>query len=212
LVAVLYPIGYTLLVARLAISYTHSLTAAWYAASLVPAPNVLGQVFGLPLLLSIGSATAVLIVEQLPRPPWHGRSLPAWATGTRGLILSVIVVLVAIVVGIIAREFALLVGIVAGGATGFVSGWLQELKKARRISALTRWGALGSFLYVLLTVMSLLPPPDPASVLPQVDLAGVHIAGARLLAHTDGYWYVFGRDGVLHAVPDSQAGQATIRP
>ena len=57
-----------------------------------------------------------------------------------------------------------------------------------------------------------LPPPDPSSVLPEIALAGVHMGDARLLAHSDGYWYVFTPDGALHAVPDSQAGSATIRP
>jgi hypothetical protein len=207
LVAVLYPIGYTLLVARLGIAYTHSLTTAWYAASLVPVPNVLGQVFGLPFLLAVGTTAVVLVVEQLPRPPWRGR-----LSRRVKLIVSGIALLVIVVASVVTHDFAFIVGIGTGMATATGSLLLNDLWKGRRISALTRLGALASLLYIALTAISLLPPTDQASVLPQIELSGVRLGGTRLLAHTDGYWYVFTSDGALHAIPDSQAGPATIGP
>jgi len=207
LVAVLYPIGYTLLVARLAITYTHSLPAAWYAASLVPVANVVGQVFGLPFLLTVASTAIVLIIEQLPKPR---RKIQVSRRGTWIAVAVYVLALGAMLA--VSRDVALIAGVVTGTVTGVGFGLLEDLGKRRRIPTLTRWGALVGLLYIVLTSISLLPPTDPSNVLPQVRIGAVSTAGTRLLAHVDGYWYVFTPDGVLHAVPDSQAGAPIIQP
>ncbi len=205
LVAVVYPVGYSLLVARLTFSYTHSLAASWYAASLVPPANVLGQVFGIPFVLTIGVVVAFLIAEQLPQQKQRIQIRRRYGLIALAVSLAVLAVYLAVT-----RDISLVVGIIFGFGAGAAAGLLEGLRRRHRIGALTRWAALATMLYVVLTGISLLPSSDP--LLPAVELSGPPVTSGRLLAHSDGYWYVFAPDGNLDAVPDGQAGRATIRP
>ncbi len=200
-------IGSTLIQAGVALAA--ALVAVLYpiAASLVPVANVVGQVFGLPFLLTVASTAIVLIIEQLPKPR---RKIQVSRRGTWIAVAVYVLALGAMLA--VSRDVALIAGVVTGTVTGVGFGLLEDLGKRRRIPTLTRWGALVGLLYIVLTSISLLPPTDPSNVLPQVRIGAVSTAGTRLLAHVDGYWYVFTPDGVLHAVPDSQAGAPIIQP
>jgi len=126
--------------------------------------------------------------------------------------LIAVVVVVAVVALIVTHQFQFIVGMAFGAVVGIGTGVLENLRRANRISSLTRLGALAGVLYVGITALGLAPPVNPSTVLPEVDLTGVHLSGARVLAHTDSYRYVFTSDGVLHAIPDSVAGEAVIEP
>jgi hypothetical protein len=74
-----------------------------------------------------------------------------------------------------------------------------------------RWHGIAlftvSFLMALLLSFLRVPP------LPSVEVnGGIHAEG-KLLAHTEGFWYVFrGEEGELLAIPDSKVSSVKVRP
>jgi hypothetical protein len=210
--AVVYPIGFGQLVARVDLGSTNDFSTAWLVASLMPPVQVAGQgVLALaqswPLLFFMvlagllasrggGSETRSLL-EFIRSKPW-----------TFYVLILGLYAIGAAAVGLLTHDWedAAVVGL-GSIAVGLV--WiLIETRRARR--ALVQWILVIAVGYVgiaALSVIDVTQSHDPG--LPHVDAGGYDGA---LVAHSDGYWYVLTTSGKLVAVPDTQATVVMITP
>jgi hypothetical protein len=73
-----------------------------------------------------------------------------------------------------------------------------------------RFGVIGlmALLFVVFFVLNLaytIASPTASAMLPTVQVTGGPVSGeSKLLAHTDGFWYVVDRNGDLVAIPDDE--------
>jgi hypothetical protein len=211
-------------------TYTNDLDTAWYVTSLIPNTMVAG--IGAGKLLAMASVHPILFltafVGLLAAVSYAYRH---W--GFRGMVITlnalvILGMLIVMVPTFLSRRAVtpdylvplaatsiclgmLNVLMFVGKGHGRIEKFLSNLLQSKIIWAFTCFYGLLFYVISVMTVMSQ-PPP-----LPPVSITGASDASGTLLTHTDGFWYVFHREGNeerwhLVAIPDDEVDIVRVSP
>src|SRR6266550_3314423 len=202
--AIVYPIGFVQLVARVGFGSTNDFTTAWHVASLVPAVEVAG--YGLQGLASMWLfflfAPAFLILAKA-RPLDETRSLGEYLAAmfsSRSLILLYVAAVVG-AAGLGYSEHRTWQGTLRTSslvAMGTFVGMISAVYRSRR--ALLGVVLMTAIVYLAGSVSAVLT----ASELHNPRLPHIEVGAQKgwLVSHSEGYWYVLMNTGRLVAVRD----------
>jgi hypothetical protein len=203
LAALTYVLGLLVLWVPIARTYTGDLTTAWHAVALVPRPVVaglgVGQLLPAPTLTLAAFAAFVLglaYVGLLGHRRWGERAVK-WIVGIYAVVIMIVVVVFVELVNSRAT-YPLLAALAATIAFGLIRGFVRGLSHERYW-----WVGLAVFITVLY-VGSAVNVAFSAPPLPPVEISATTETKGRLLAHTEGFWYVFNQEGDLIAIPDGE--------
>jgi hypothetical protein len=200
--AIVYPIGFIQLVARVGFGTTNDFSTAWLVASLIPPVQVAGQ--GVKALAELWVGLFIVPVAWLMSSRLRQAQSFKQAVLTEEapwMLISIGVFLAAGVIGLV------LIGHswrhasdVAVGVVELVLLFLLFRTRQSR-GAFAHWTIVLAIVYVGIVLISIIVAfyeHDPS--LPHVD---VGTTSGRLVAHSDRYWYVLTDSGQLVAIPDS---------
>jgi hypothetical protein len=203
LAALTYVLGLLVLWVPIARTYTGDLTTAWHAVSLVPRPVVaglgVGQLLPVPTLTLVGYAAVVLMFASVG---WY--AVDRWGERAVWWIVGIFAVVVVAVAGVFTElvgsrgAYPFLGAVAASIAFSFIRRFIPGLSHERY-----QWVVLVVFITVLY-VGSAVNVAFSAPPLPPVEISATTKTKGTLLTHTDGFWYVFNREGDLIAVPDDE--------
>ena len=207
-VVLLYPIGLLSLTLQLWVAYEYPILDSLYAAALAPVPTAMAQIFySLYWFLS-----SYILAEYVSGLLWQKSATPLLPMIRGERLQSIIlVVLIAIAPPIVIRPEYILtlkgvtlwVGFVLSALAGGIIGGLLHRDAGARWPRLA--ANLAVYLFAILGAVLLTGTEGPH--LPLVELGGEECTEARLLSHSNGYWYVFDPEDGLSAVPDDEAGR-----
>jgi hypothetical protein len=212
--AVLYPIGFIQLVARVCFGATNDFSTAWLVASLMPPVQVAGQ--GVRALAGMWWFLIFLSVLLLYLYRWpldETRSLREYLSAALSTWPVVIIVVVGTAASVITsvvseRSWQAVVGSVIRMVMGLLIAALIVTHRARR--AFIQLALVTAVVYIGTSASLVLDASqhhDPG--LPHVEVGSYK---GWLVAHSDGYWYVLTTSGGLDAIPDQQASSVVITP
>jgi hypothetical protein len=202
--AVLYPIGFIQLVARVDLGATNDFSTAWLVASLMSPVQVAGQ--GVRALAGMWWFVILIAVFMLYLYRWPLKETKSfreyWDTylfaGWRLPIVAAITLVPAAAIGLVQHSWQSVVSNLILAIMAQLIGALTVTHRAR--SALMEVALLTAIVYVATSASVILDASqhhDPG--LPHVQVGSYN---GRLVAHSDGYWYVLTSTGQLVAVPN----------
>jgi hypothetical protein len=210
--AVLYPIGFIQVVARVGLGATNDFSTAWLVASLMPPVQVAGQgveaLAGMWTFLIFLPVFLVLLRRWPLNETWsfhHYAS--AYMAGWRLPILVALTAVLAIVTGLARHSWQV-------GADTVITMAMAQLVLAlvltHRASVFINLALFTTVIYVGASASVVLDASQHHNPgLPDVAVGSYQ---GRLVTHSDGYWYVLTTSGGLVAVPDDHATVVTIQP
>jgi hypothetical protein len=212
--AVLYPIGFIQVVARVGLGATNDFSTAWLVASLMPPVQVAGQ--GVRALAGMWWFVVFVSVFLLVLYRWpldETRTLREYVSSALSSRRVVIIVVVSTAVGaassaLFQHNWQAVAGSIISIVMGLTMATLTVTHRARR--ALIQLGLVTAVFYVGTSASVVLDASrhhDPG--LPHVEVGSYKGA---LVTHADGYWYVLTTSGQLVAVPDDHVTALTIQP
>ena len=212
--AIIYPIGFIQLVARIGFGATNVFSSAWLAASLMPAVRVAGE--GVHALAGLWGMFIIFAASLVIYRRWQiseHTSLSDYLkvfTARKWVLALVLVILAAgVIVGLVS-EHGTWQTAVEGVITFVVAQIYSVLLLTHRARRVVAQFALVTGLFYLSTSINVVLE---ASAHHDAGLPHVQIGSddGRLISHSDGYWYILTSSGEIRAVPDSQA-TAVIKP
>jgi hypothetical protein len=230
-----YPIGVLVLSLQIWDAYSYNLLDSLYAASLVPIATAAGRVgdFLFWALLAMTSAQGIAHAIGMPKlkeheanileplPEAERERLLGSQDGfykyerSSSILVSALTLTAPFVLQLILfdswRTWMLYISFVVLCCVGGVAAGLLTLLPGQTplIGLGGNWKAhLVAYAFGILAGIALAGTSNPALPLVEFESAG-HECG-RLLAHKEGYWYVFDSHGTLRAVSDDTAGGVTF--
>jgi hypothetical protein len=200
--AIVYPIGFIQLVARVGFGSTNDFSTAWLVASLIPPVQVAGQ--GVKAL--VGGWPGLVIVPLA----WIMTSRQRQAQSFKQAVLTEIGPWILIIGGVFGAAGVIGLALIehswrhasdvaVGGVEIFLLFFLFLSRQSR--GAFAQWTIVLAIGYVSLVLISIIVAyyeHDP--LLPHVAVGPY---SGTLVAHSDRYWYVLTASGQLVAIPDS---------
>lgn len=209
LAALTYLLGLLVLWLPIARTHTDDLTTAWHAVSLVPRPVVaglgVGQLLPVPTLTVAAFAAFVLVLAFVGLNVgrrWGERAVK-WRVGISTVIVGVVVVAFVELVNP-RTAYPLIAASAALVALGWIRGFIGGLSHERYWWV--PWTVFITVLYAgsAVNIVSRAPPLPPVEIRTTTETQG------NLLAHTEGFWYVFNSEGDLIAIPDDEVKSVRI--
>jgi hypothetical protein len=199
-----YPIGVLILSLQIWDAYSYDLVDSLFAASLVPIATAAGRIGDFLFWALLAMTAAQEIAWAIGMSKWKEHyanilgqdrfhkymrrsSIITGFDSWRTWVLYVFFVALCCVGGVAAGLLTLLPGQIS--FMGFSGNWKATLV---------------AYAFRILAGITLAGTSNPALPLVEFESAG-HECG-RLLAHKEGYWYVFDSQDTLRAVPDDTAG------
>ena len=226
-----YIVGLFALFFPISRTFTGDFTTAWYVVSLVPRTMVAGQgvrqVLAYPAL-SVFVITVIYLSVGFLKKKLRVNPLVAAFVVFVVIAISSLAYLVWVVFTAEPSEpvysrsnlteagisiFGFLVVLVgdflAGGliyqGIEFVEGhYLPRLTNSQYLLRGLAVQIVAAFIMASLNAVIKDPP------LPKVSLTGASITNGALITHSEGFWYVFDREGTLQAIPDNEAGTVRV--
>jgi hypothetical protein len=213
-----YPIGVLILSLQIWDAYSYDLVDSLFAASLVPIATAAGRIGDFLFWALLAMTAAQEIAWAIGMSKWKehyanilGQDRFHKYMRRSSIITGFLTLTAPLALGLILfdswRTWVLYVFFVALCCVGGVAAGLLTLLPGQ-ISFMGfsgNWKAtLVAYAFRILAGITLAGTSNPALPLVEFESAG-HECG-RLLAHKEGYWYVFDSQDTLRAVPDDTAG------
>jgi hypothetical protein len=217
LVVLVYPTGLLTFAAQIWTSYGYAPSTSFFAASLAPTAVVAAKVAHSLVWFAVALVAVGIILGKRSGALSGGRYQLPQRLRTTTIIVAIAVLAVPLSAGtpiatsifghtdlftqrglILYGVFVVFVGI--GGFVGAV--WVDEFAGAMG------WARFVAFVPVYLATLlaAIVLAGAQGSSLPRVRLGREQATDVRLLSHSQGYWYVFDKQGKLLAIPDDKTG------